>query len=49
MKPYMLAAFPVLMTTGWWWIGYVAVGIAVPLVMDWGGRRIFRSGSTVNP
>lgn len=40
MKPYMLAAFPVLMTTEWWWIGYVAVGIAVPLVMDWGWRRL---------
>ena len=39
MKPYMLAAFPVLMTTGWWWIGYVAVGIAVPLVVDWGWRK----------
>lgn len=34
MKSYMIAAFPVLMTTGAWWILYTIVGICVPLAAD---------------
>ena len=33
MENYMVAAFPVLMTTEMWWVLYVFVGISVPLIL----------------
>lgn len=34
MPIYMRAGFPVL-AHGWWWTLYMAVGIAIPLAIDW--------------
>ena len=39
-KKYMTAAFPVLMHTDAWWIAYAAVGIGIPLLLDWMVRKI---------
>lgn len=33
MEKYMIAVFPVLVH-GWWWVAYMAVGVAVPLLAD---------------
>lgn len=41
-EKYMIAAFPVLMHNGAWWIAYIAVGIGIPLLLDWTVRK-FRS------
>lgn len=40
MPKYMIAAFPVLMTDGLWWLLYVIVGIAVPLCIDFNVRYV---------
>lgn len=34
-EPYLLAAFPVLFTTGIWRMLYILMGIALPLMCDW--------------
>ena len=39
-KKYMTAAFPVLMHTDAWWIAYAAVGIGIPILLDWMVRKI---------
>lgn len=31
---YLIASFPVLYTSGLWWIAYTAVGITIPLLLD---------------
>lgn len=35
MPFYMIAAFPVLMRTGAWWLLYTFIGITFPLLADW--------------
>lgn len=40
MPSYMIAAFPVLMRTGAWWLLYTIIGIIVPLFADWVWTRI---------
>lgn len=34
MEKYMIAAFPVLMVSGAWWIAYTLVGLSVPLLLE---------------
>lgn len=40
MPKYMIAAFPVLMTDGLWWLLYTTVGIAIPLCIDFNVRYV---------
>lgn len=40
MPKYMIAAFPVLMTDGLWWLLYATVGIAIPLCIDFNVRYV---------
>lgn len=40
MPRYMIAAFPVLKTTGLWWILYTLFGLTVPLLVRQIGERI---------
>lgn len=42
-KPhYMIAAFPVLYRGNFWWIGYMAVGIVIPLILN----ELWHAGSS---
>lgn len=42
LPKYMIAAFPVLMTSGVWWIFYTVIGLIIPLIMRQLGIGIIR-------
>lgn len=43
LEDYMLAAFPVLIHDGFWWVLYGIAGVGIPLLLTWAWQKYFRS------